>query len=282
MNTYIKTNIPLTSALVLQQSSSVYTSELEKNYLEHIDFSEIMETSQQMTTATTTISDVICLRRRHIRKSLLEQLPSNSKQQICILGAGLDPLSIFLLEHCADRISDIFEVDGSDTILTKAAIYSNLIPDTDLPHFIQCNLTDTTLLMEALQLKGYQPEKPTVVVLEGVIHYIHNHEFITLMQQFESKGKHNNRVIMEYCLDPIDVPKHALPLHNTIISMFEKFINDNVKLYSREEMMAVMDNLGAIETRFDTMKDVELQLNGNNLLFYQQGEGLLEMLAFDI
>lgn len=240
-----------------------------------------METSQQMTTATNTISDVICLRRRHIRKALLEQLLSNSKQQICILGAGLDPLSIFLLEHCADRISNIFEVDGSDTILTKAAIYSNLIPDTDLPHFIQCNLTDTDLLMEALRLKGYQPEKPTVVVLEGVVHYIHNHEFIRLMQQFESKGKHN-RVIMEYCLDPIGVPKHALPLHNTIINMFEKFIKDSVKLYSREEMMTVMNNLGVIETRVDAMKDVEFQLNGNNLLFHQQGEGLLEMLAFNI
>lgn len=281
MNTFIKTNIPLTSALVLQQSSSVYTSDLEKNYLEHIDFSEIMETSQQMTTATATISDVICLRRRHIRKALLEQLLSSSKQQICILGAGLDPLSIFLLEHCADKISNIFEVDGSDTILTKAAIYSNLIPDTDLPHFIQCNLTDTNLLMEALRLKGYQPEKPTIIVLEGVVHYIHNHEFITLMQHFESKDKYN-KVIMEYCLDPIGVPKYALPLHNTIINLFEKFIKDKVNLYSREEMMAAMNNLGVIEIRVDAMKDVEFQLNGNNLLFHQQGEGLLEMLAFNI
>lgn len=52
MNDYTKTNVPLTSALVLQQSRSVYTSELEKKYLEHIDFSEVMEAGQQITAVT--------------------------------------------------------------------------------------------------------------------------------------------------------------------------------------------------------------------------------------
>ncbi|MBT2620298.1 class I SAM-dependent methyltransferase [Chryseobacterium sp. ISL-6] len=281
MNTYTKTNVPLTSALVLQQSNSVYTSDLEKKYLEHIDFSGVMAASQEMTTATTAIRDIICLRKNYIRKALSEQLLSNPKRQILILGAGLDPLSIFLLEHHADRISDIFEVDGSDTILTKAVIYSDLIPTTNQPHFIQCNLADTNLLMETLLRKGFQPEKPTIVVLEGVVHYIHNHEFVKLMQQFESKGKYN-KVIMEYCLDPVDVPAHGLSLHNTVIGLFEKFIKDKVRVYFREEMMEVLTNLGVIETQVVAMKDVEFQLNGNNLLFHQQGEGLVEMLVFKL
>jgi O-methyltransferase involved in polyketide biosynthesis len=281
MNDYIKTNVPLTSALVLQQSKSVYTSELEKRYLEHIDFSEVMAVSEQMNAVTTVISNVICLRRNYIRKVLLEQLLSNDEQQICILGAGLDPLSIFLLEHQTDRISNIFEVDGSDSILIKAAIYSDLIPKTDQPHFIQCNLTDTDLLVEMLLLKGYQPEKPTIVVLEGVVHYIHNQEFVKLMQQFESEGKHNV-VIMDYSLGDIDIPEDVLSLHHTIIDMFEKFIKTKVNLNARKEMTVILDGFGATELRVDGMKDVEFQLNGDNLLFPQQGEGVLEMLVFNI
>ncbi|GEN66209.1 class I SAM-dependent methyltransferase [Chryseobacterium rhizosphaerae] len=281
MNAHIKTNVPLTSALVLQQSNSVYTSDLEKRYLEYIDFGSIAAANQQMTSVSATISDVICLRKRYIRKALSELLLSHPQQQVCILGAGLDPLSIFLLEHCADRISHIFEVDGSDTIHTKATIYSDLISDTDLPHCIQCNLTDTKLLMETLQLQGYQPEKPSVIIFEGVVHYIHNHQFITLMQRFRSGDKHN-RVIMDYCLELTDVPEYAQPLHNTIIDMFEKFIDDRVNLYSRKGIMAVINDLNVSSIQMDSVKNVEFQLNGNNKLFHQQGEGLLEMLTFSI
>lgn len=90
------------------------------------------------------------------------------------------------------------------------------------------------------------------------------------MQQFGLEGK-QNKVIMDYCLDDIDIPEHALPLHRTIIGTFEKFIKVKVNLNLRKEMIAILNDFGAVEIQADGMKDVEFQLNGNNLLFPHQG-----------
>jgi hypothetical protein len=104
--------VPSTSRLVLEAAMQLYTTSLQQCYIESIDFSETSRIFHDLKHHYPLILDAICLRKQSIREMLRERITSVPGQQVILLGAGLDPLSLYLLENYREQLSRIIEVDN--------------------------------------------------------------------------------------------------------------------------------------------------------------------------
>lgn len=275
-----KLKVPSTSRLVLEAAMQLYTSPLQQQYIEAIDFSETSGFFYELKRQYPFITEMICLRKQCIRRMLRERLPALSGQQVIIPGAGLDPLSLYLLENYPQQISRIIEADNG-YIEEKQRIYEDIMPAGASVNFIKCDVTDTPLLWGKLLESGYREDVPATIVFEGVIHYISNDAFLQLMQLFKTPQRHN-LVLMDYSLAEEEVPEGFLSSHRAIMSVLEEYIGRPVNVNSRADMAGLLLRLDGVLETVEPLCETEKQLTGSTRLFHAPGEGIMEMLRFRI
>ncbi|MFY0254100.1 class I SAM-dependent methyltransferase [Chitinophaga sp. 30R24] len=275
-----KLKVPSTSRLVLEAAMSLYTSPLQQRYIAAIDFSETSGLFYDLKRQYSSIVDIICLRKESIRQMLQEKFSQSPQQQVVILGAGLDPLSLYLLENYANDISHIIEIDNG-YIEEKQKIYTDILPETVPIHFSRCDITDTDLLWHKLRENGYKEALPTTIIFEGVFHYIRNEAFIQLMKLFRTTN-HRNTVMMDYFLSDQEVPDGYLPAQQRVLELIETALGLSLNIHSRAVISSLLEYLDADQVKTVALHEVEKKLTGSNQLLHAPGEGLLEMVHFNI
>lgn len=275
-----KLKVPSTSRLVLEAAMQLYTSPLQQQYIAAIDFSETSRFFYELKRQYPFITEMIRLRKQSIRRMLRERLPAFPGQQVIIPGAGLDPLSLYLLENYPRQISRIIEVDNG-YIEEKQRIYEDIIPGEPLVNFIRCDVTDTALLWHKLLQSGYREDVPSVIVFEGVIHYIPNDAFLQLMQLFKTPQRHN-LVLMDYSLAETEVPAEFLDTHKAIMNVLETYIGRTLNVNSRADMAGLLLRLDGVLETVEPLFETEQLLTGTNHIFHHPGEGIVEMLRFRV
>ncbi|WP_212006153.1 class I SAM-dependent methyltransferase [Chitinophaga sp. HK235] len=273
-----KLKVPATSLLVLEKAIPLYGSPLQQTYINAIDFSEVSQASRDMTRAYPPGADMIYYRKQAIREMIrlrLEQFPA---QQMVILGAGLDPLSLYLLETYPGRLSRIIEVDNG-YIDVKKKIYEEILHIKGL-QFVHCDLTDIVLLEALLKQHGYSADEPTIIILEGVIPYISNEEFVQVMQLFSSAGRQNQGIV-DYALAYSDIPDNYLVYHRNLLKAMEAQLNITVNLNTRQQIMDLVARFGQLDY-LEPLYETEKRLTGTNRAFHQPGHGSVEMAVFSL
>lgn len=276
----LQLKVPATSRLVLELAMQLYNSPLQRQYMAAIDFSETNSIFYELQHRFPESIDTVCLRKQSIRDLLKTQLTTISRPQVIILGAGLDPLSLYLLENYQENISRIIEVD-SGYIEEKQHIYHHLIPAEAQPQFIKCDVTDTALLWSKLLENGYQENIPAIIIFEGVIHYISNEAFVQTMQLFKTRD-HRNHVMLDYSISEEDLVPSYLPSYRGILEIMESFIGRPFNLNSRADMAGMLRQLNASQGTFEPLSDIEKRVKGHHHFFHLPGEGIIEMLSFAI
>ena len=263
-----------TAALVLYHARSLYESGPEKAYYSQIDFSDIQQLSEKMEASYKHFDYTVLCRKRFVRYLLDQYLSEDAPVQVCILGAGLDPISLHLLEQYDHAVSNIFEVD-----MDHLAIKEKLLPYNKKLHFIQADITDTLHLLDRLRDAGYSPAFPTLVIFEGLLPYIGDEQFLNIMQLFRTVNK-TNVVLMDYILPEENLPDNMLPAWYAIKKGVEAFIGGSLYSCNRQQIFNLVAVLHGDVASVDSMQDVEFKLNGRNEVYYEDGDGLLEIVAF--
>lgn len=267
-----------TAALVLYHARSLYESGPERTYYSQIDFSDIKELSEKMEASYKDFAYTVLCRKRFFRYLLDQYLSEDAPVQICILGAGLDPVSLHLLEQYDRAVANIFEVD-TDHLVMKEQIYQRLLPNNKKLHFIQADVTDTLHLLDRLRDAGYSPALPTLVIFEGLLPYIGDEQFLNIMQLFRTVNK-TNVVLMDYILPEENLPDSMLPAWYAIKKGVEAFVGGSLYSCNRQQIFNLVAVLHGDVASVDSMQDVEFKLNGRNEVYYEDGDGLLEIVAF--
>lgn len=267
-----------TAALVLYHARSLYESGPERTYCSQIDFSDIQQLSEKMEASYKDLGYTVLCRKRFFRYLLDQYLSEDAPVQICILGAGLDPVSLHLLEQYDHAVSNIFEVD-TDHVGMKEQIYQRLLPGNKKLHFIQADITDTLHLLDRLRDAGYSPAFPTLVIFEGLLPYIGDEQFLNIMQLFRTVNK-TNVVLMDYILPEENLPESMVPAWYAIKKGIEAFIGGSLYSCNRQDIFNLVAVLHGDVASVDSMQDVEFKLNGRNEVYYEDGDGLLEIVAF--
>lgn len=269
-----------TAALVLYHARPLYQSGPAKDYLSQIDFSDIQQLSEKMEASYKDFGYTVLCRKRFIRYLLEQYLSEDAPVQICILGAGLDPVSLHLLEQYDHAVTSIFEVD-MDHLGAKEQLYQRLLPGNKKIHFIQADITDTLHLPDRLRDAGYSPAFPTLVIFEGILPYIGDEHFLNIMQLFRTANK-TNVVLMDYVPPEEYLPESALPAYYAVKKGVESFIGGSLYTCSRQQIFTLVAMLHGDVASVDSMQDVEFKLNGRNEVYYEEGEGLIEIVVFYI
>lgn len=278
MNPQLK--VPSTSRLVLEAAMQLYTSPLQQRYIEAIDFSETSRLYYELKRHYPLMIDTICLRKQSIRQMLQERIPQFPGQQVIILGAGLDPLSLYLLENYREQLSRIIEIDNG-YIAEKKQLYTEIIPEEPLICFSRCDVTDTVLLWSKLLENGYEEETPAIIIFEGVIHYVSNDAFIQTMKLFKTPN-HRNIVMLDYSLSEEEVPASFQAYHRNVMKVLENYVNVRLNVNSHANMAGIIYQLDAILESLEPLCETEKKITGHNELFHAPGEGIVEMLSFRI
>lgn len=117
----------------------------------------------------TAFFEAVAARCEFLDQALLTQAADGA--QVVILGAGWDTRAYGLL---AGRSVDLFEVDAPATQAVKRAAIEKVGLDASRVVFVPCDFNRQSWL-DALKNHGFDPDKRTVILWEGVTMYLEEH-----------------------------------------------------------------------------------------------------------
>jgi methyltransferase (TIGR00027 family) len=117
----------------------------------------------------TAMSAMVGARCEFLDEAILDHAPGSA--QVVILGAGWDTRAYGLLER---RDATLFEVDAPATQAVKRAAIDKTGLDASHVTFVSCDFNQQSWL-EALKEHGFDPEKRTFILWEGVTMYLAEH-----------------------------------------------------------------------------------------------------------
>ncbi len=126
------------------------------------------------------LQTVHCIRHASIDRLFLRELERIQARQVVILGAGLDSRRL----RFRDSLNDVawFEIDQDGQQKQKKHFFNERHPDVDI-QFLSRDLNhdlNPRFWAEA----GLLPELPTIVIAEGLLHYLEPETYKALLESF--------------------------------------------------------------------------------------------------
>jgi Leucine carboxyl methyltransferase len=252
--------ISATSALVLNWTSKeIWKSRNAQTYFEALDLSEgkalfnmFDELEGYMHTQTVTNRKYFVI--KHTIAFLNKCQNENKIGQVIILAAGIAPLSVEIASLVPESI--VFDIDKY-LMIEKEKHLNGICPNIK---FIECDITNIELLKGELLKNGWDPEKPAILIMEGITYYLMENDLRNLLAFFAKK---NAGLIADFVLKPEYT--HA---KNRIfgVEVFRK-IKESVGLefvnfYGPDYFMALIHECGFENAKRFTMKEIQYDRTG--------------------
>jgi len=249
--------------------------------MRHIDLSAVQELVTAVDQVSTQLGPIIQLRKKMVRYLIKQFINRYPRQQVCIIAAGLDPLGLTLAEDYPMLVTGIYEVDQA-WMQEKKGIYRKIASHLPLPVTIQADITNTIQLIRQLRDAGYDASLPTLIIFEGIIHYISEEQFRDIMQCFTTRNGRNT-VIMDYLLVEEEIASLRFrKMAAGMVAVAEKALNVDLHRYSRKKILNILELLNAEVYNIYDMQAAEYIMQGQNQLYHKPGDGVLEMAAFHL
>jgi len=191
--------ISATSALVLNWTSKeIWKSKNAREYFEGLDLNEgnillNMFDEQERFMQTQSVTN----RKYFVRKYTMEFLNTcqneNKNGQVIILAAGIAPLSVEIASFFPKSM--VFDVDKY-SMIEKEKYLNNICPNIK---FIECDITNIELLKLKMIQKGWNPEDPALLIMEGIVYYLSENDLKNILGFF---ADNNSLLIADFVLKP--------------------------------------------------------------------------------
>jgi O-methyltransferase involved in polyketide biosynthesis len=268
--------ISATSALVLNWTSKeIWKSRNAQEYFEALDlregktlFNMFDELESYMHTQTVTN------RKYFVKKHTIEFLNicnrENKKGQVIILAAGIAPLSIEIASLVPESI--VFDIDKY-SMLEKEKHLNNICSNIK---FIECDITDIELLKRKLIENGWNPENPSILIMEGITYYLLESDLKFVLSYF---AKNNALLVADFVLKP-----ECINIKNRVfgVEVFRK-IKESVGLefvnfYDPSYFMALIRECGFENAKRFNMDTIQLERTGQKDPFDFDEPGWISMI----
>ena len=263
-------NLSATSALVQLWAGDIcYQGKNARSYLEKLDLKSGKLLYRQCCGIWPHYGEVINNRKfgilHLIRKCLAEK---DRCRQVVIAAAGIDPLGIELAEYFPEIA--VFEFDRENMDVKEKLYRTSAVTVTADISFITTDILDTGVLTRDLARSGWNPQIPTLLVLEGISYYLPKQYIHRLISTFQPE-----KTIFEYLKESsaIDTDKNiiATDIFNLIadqcgLSCIERYSPCRVKSVSG---MTILELYG--------MDVLEKMRSGTNTFFSTAASGWIEI-----
>jgi O-methyltransferase involved in polyketide biosynthesis len=258
----------------------LYSAGGAKEYLSHIDLSAVDKLAEELTGITPLYKHILLLRKKMVRYLVRQLMIQHPRQQVCILAAGLDPLGLEIAEYFPDRFTGIFEVDNAH-MFEKHELYASTGVYDQRLHLLHGDIAHPHLLMQSLKDAGYDPQQPTILILEGITYYVPEEHFMTIMRCFCTRLK-SNTVIMDYGIPEEEMTPAFANRARVMADIIESRTGATVYVYNQKKIRNLLSLLDAEMLNIYDMQAMEYQLEGSNKLFRGRGECFMEMATFQV
>jgi len=266
-----------TSALVLLWGGrEAYKSKLAQKYLEQLDLSSGYELYNECNKIWEPYHEILRNRKYGVFSLVESILKEDSDYQVIILAAGVAPLSLDIIERFPD--TKVFDIDIENMQMKKKLFEEvNDGKFNDNIQFIESDITNTDILKQSLIKHGWDKNKKSIVIAEGISYYISEDELWKAFSLFRSADKSNfiileSRVPQEkVCEDRRDIQERVWEYLTSALTL--KFVTR----YFDEKVKEHADKINAEVIEKHTMKDIEMLRFGRNEIFPTDDSGWIEV-----
>ncbi len=269
-----------TAALVMDLAADVFRSKpLTHAYFERLDLSSAAEmiAEHKAIGVYAPTCEAVSNRKVAMHHLATECLVQRSGPvQVVLLAAGKSPLGLELCVEQRAKVARVFEVDVSP-FTEKAALYTELSPEcSGLVTFIEQDILSETLIPR-LTAHGYDASRPTLLILEGISHYIDHAACARVIGQFASSRQETD-VILEYGV-PIETLTERVRAHvaATMALVEKRFQQQGMTKYTAAWLTSMFAGHGGALTRIIAMDEMERLRLGENRYFPEPNSGALAL-----
>ncbi len=259
-----------TSALVLLWASKeCYTSKKAKDYLKILDLESGKDLYDRCKTIWPHYDEVIKNRKFGVFTLIKKYCTKNINcSQLIIAGAGLDALGIEITEHYPHV--KVFELDK-----TNMAFKSNLLKKLGTKSnanitFIEANILDPSSLCGKLTTHGWNPQKPTLLILEGISYYLSPKSTKKLILTLKP-----NWTIFEFLKQDNEIITDRAKIAKEVFGIISNLCGlSNIWRYNYSKVEKLFDM--PTKARYN-MEQLEKMRTGSNRFFTTEHSGWIEV-----
>ena len=267
--------LSLTSALVLLWTKGhIHRDPLSSQFLGFLNLDSAKELHSKCNQICSFYSEVIKNRKQCVLDIVHIGITQDKILQVIILGAGMDTLSLEIFSK--NKNAKIFEIDAN--VDQKISIIEKIDKKLfESIFFISADLKNSKRLFELLKKSGWNPLIPSLIVLEGISYYLDESDMTNILRIFQSKNKENH-IILEYLVSNDLISKKRAVIPEKIFNLIAKYTNlPEITRYNHNKIKDMVEPLsGTIDKRF-TMKEMEMNRVGKNVLFKRRKSGWIEI-----
>jgi O-methyltransferase involved in polyketide biosynthesis len=266
-----------TSALVLLWGGKeAYKSKLAQKYLEQLNLSSGYELYNECSKIWEHYNEILRNRKFGVFNFVESILSEDSDYQVVILAAGIAPLSLDIIERFPD--AKVFDIDIENMQMKKKLFhevsegrFNNSV------QFIESDITNKDILKQSLVNHGWDKNKKSIVIAEGISYYITEDELWKAFSLFQSQDRSNfiileSRVPQEkVCEARRDIQERVWQYLTSALTL--KFVTR----YFDEKVKEYADKINAEVIEKHTMKDIEMLRFDRNEIFPTDDSGWIEV-----
>ena len=196
------------------------------------------------------------LRERFIDDALKDAIATGCKQ-ILNLGAGFDTRFLRLIQPMFGHV-ETFEIDLPDTINEKTrCIHSHLGGVPEQLHLITADLASSDI--GTLITHGFNPEVPTIVVLQGVSYYLPRHSALAVLKSFADDMAPGSRLVYDSCYPEMTHEGDSIPGIGVQIEKLREIGEPYLFGETPEAAAGRLSEWGCVEVDTVSMQELEIR-----------------------
>lgn len=273
----MKIDLSSTSALVLLWvDGDIHTSSMSKKFLGMLNLESGEEVLKQCDCFWPHYPEILKNRKSCILGIAKNNVSIYSINQMVVLGSGFDALSLEVYSHAQN--CKIFEIDAKN-MDTKQDLINTVASANDAIACITLDLSDYTKVVSALVAQGWDPNIPSLIIIEGLSYYLSKEALWGLIGEFKTQNQANH-IVLEYLLPPETIPSMwskiaAYPFDLIAASSKLSFISR----YDIAEISSRLSDAGGKLVCRHSMRDMEKKRTLQNKLFFEH-DGWIEICEF--
>lgn len=265
---------PTSQLVLLMTEGQTYTSRPARRYLDSISLDAGEELLSECSKIWPHYGEVIKNRKHCILDLARRSIAENRTIQVVILGAGADPLSIELASYSENARMFELDYEGMDA---KASRIRSACPE--LAGSISCIEADMLEpdIPARLARHGWDADRPSLVVAEGISYYLPAAALWGLMGRFRTPDR-ANAAVLEYLL-----PAHMIAAHRAHIPdrafgvIQDRFDLKSLTRYDIQGITRRVAGLGGSVCDRHDMTRMERSRTGRNEHFASADSGWIEV-----
>ena len=265
----MKADLSSTSALVLLWvQGEIHTSTFAQKFLDMLNLDSGKKILEQCKNFWPHYSEILKNRKSCILDLVKANILKNKIEQIVILGAGFDALSLEILSHAKN--CKIFEIDIKNMDVKQNLIrrvHPSLVNSIDC---ITLDLSTPENMMPNLLMRGWRKNIPSLIIIEGLSYYLSKDQLRTIIGEFKTKNC-DNHVILEYLLPADKISNKWVEIAEYPFMLISNDANLSfITRYSIDDILAYFTKSNSQLLCHYEMNKMEKERTSQNTLFDKQ------------